>query len=97
MKKRKGKYEFSKILLLVDYIFMIVLIFLTLIFSGIDFITLDVAWIAQLGVSTGFYYWKTKSDNRVKVPIAVIKSLPYEMRSEIDLTEIIVSIINQSN
>lgn len=93
----KKRIEFSKALIAFDYLIMIFLILLTLIFRGVDFITLDVAWIAQLGISTGCYYWKTKSDNRVKVPIAVIKSLPYEMRSDINLTDVIVEVLRQSN
>lgn len=87
------KTEFSKILLYADYLTMVVLIFLTIKFPEIDFITLDVAWIAQIGVSSGFYYWKAKSDNRTKVPINVIKSLPKSMRDDLELTPIIVSII----
>lgn len=87
------KTEFSKILLFLDYLCMVVLIYLTIKFPEIDFITLDVAWIAQLGVSSAAYYWKAKADNRTKVPINVIKSLPRSMREEVDLTQVIVSII----
>ena len=90
------KPEFSKILLLMDYLGMVVLIILTIKFPEIDFITLDVAWIAQLGISSGAYYWKSKSDNRVKVPINVIKTLPRNMREGLNLTEVIVSIIQNS-
>ena len=79
-----------------DYILFILLIFLTAIFPIVDMVAIDVAWIGQLGVSTGFYYWKTKSDNRIKIPIKVIESLPNEMRSDINLTEIITSLINNS-
>ena len=87
------KIEFSKILLFLDYLIMIVLIQLTIKYPEVDFIALDVAWIAQLGISSAAYYWKTKSDNRTKVPINVIKSLPRSMRDDIDLTQVIVAII----
>lgn len=90
-------YEFSKILIFVDYLMFFLLILLTLIFQTVDFITLDIAWIAQLGVSTGFYYWKTKSDNRIKVPILVMNSLPKNIREELNVTEIISEILRQSN
>lgn len=90
------KPEFSKLLLLMDYLGMAVLIVLTTKFPEIDFITLDVAWIAQLGISSGAYYWKSKSDNRVKVPINVIKTLPKSMREEFNLTDVIVAIIQNS-
>lgn len=87
------KPEFSKILLFTDYLFMVVLLFCTVKYPDIDFITLDVAWIAQLAVSTGFYFWKAKTENRTKVPINVIQSLPKSMREGLNLTEVIVEII----
>jgi len=72
---------------------MVVLLFCTVKYPDIDFITLDVAWIAQLAVSTGFYFWKAKTENRTKVPINVIQSLPKSMREGLNLTEVIVEII----
>lgn len=88
-----NKTEFSKILLFMDYLFMVVLIILTVIFPSIDFITLDIAWIAQLGISSTAYYWKSKSDNKTKIPIKVIRSLPKEMREDIDVTQVIIASI----
>ena len=87
------KTEFSKKLLIVDYLIMIVLFICTIIFTEVDLVTLDVAWVAQLGISSAAYYWKAKSDNRVKVPIKVIESLPEEVREQLDLTQVITSII----
>lgn len=88
-----NKTEFSKILLYLDYLFMVVLIVLTVRFPDIDFITLDIAWIAQLGISSTAYYWKSKSDNKTKIPIKVIRSLPKDMRENIDITQVIVASI----
>ena len=87
------KIEFSKKILNRDYAIMLVLILCTILFRDIDFITLDVAWIAQIGISSTAYYWKAKTENRTKVPLNVVKSLPKSMRDKIDLTEIITSII----
>ena len=61
--------------------------------NGIDFITLDIAWIAQHGISSTAYYWKSKSDNKTKIPIKVISSLPQDMRDNIDITQVIVASI----
>lgn len=72
---------------------MVVLLICTVKYPDIDFITLDVAWIAQLAASTGFYFWKAKTENRTKVPINVIQSLPKNMREGLNLTEVIVKII----
>lgn len=87
------KAEFSKKLLCADYILFVVLVILTILYPAVDFITLDVAWIAQLGISSTAYYWKTKSDNKTKIPIKVIRSLPKEMREDIDVTQVIVASI----
>lgn len=88
-----NKVEFSKKLLILDYLILIVLFCCTLLFPEIDFITLDVAWIAQVGISSMAYYWKAKTENRIKVPFKVIESLPEDMRGDIDLTQIITTII----
>lgn len=88
-----NKTEFSKKLLFMDYLLMIVLIILTIKFSNIDFITLDVAWIAQLGISSTAYYWKSKADNKTKIPMKVINSLPKYMREDIDITQVIIASI----
>lgn len=85
--------EFSKKLLLLDYLIFGGLLICSAIFQTVDFVAITVAWIAQLGISSAAYYWKAKNENRVKVPIKVIKSLPKEMRDNVDLTTIITSII----
>lgn len=87
------KVEFSKKLLVVDYLILIVLFICAFIFPAVDIVTIIVAWITQLGISSAAYYWKAKNENRAKVPLKVIESLPAEMREQIDLTQIITSII----
>ena len=87
------KLEFSKKLLIVDYLILGVLFVCAVIFQEVDFTTVICAWIAQLGISSAAYYWKAKNDNRVKVPIKVIESLPQEVRDQVDLTQVITSII----
>lgn len=85
--------EFSKIILVLDYLILIVLFICTILFAEVDLTTITVAWIAQIGVSTGFYFWKARMENKVKIPIYVLKSLPKEFRSEMDLTQIVTTII----
>lgn len=87
------KKEFSKRILILDYIVLAVLVVLTLLFSEVDLTAITIAWIGQLGISTGFYFWKARMENKVKVPIAIIESLPDELKSELDLTQVITSII----
>ena len=90
---KRLKVEFSKKLLIVDYLIMIVLFVCAVYFPTVDFTTIIVAWVAQLGISTAAYYWKAKNENRTKVPLKVIESLPAEVREQINLTEIITAII----
>lgn len=85
--------EFSKKLLIADYLILIVLFICTVVFPTVDFTAIICAWIAQLGISSAAYYWKAKNDNRTKVPMKVIESLPAEIRDQLDLTQIITSII----
>ena len=85
--------EFSKKLIIVDYVIFAILIVCAAIFRDVDFTSIIVAWIAQLGISSGAYYWKAKNDNRTKVPVKVIESLPEEIREQLDMTQIITSII----
>lgn len=87
------KLCFSKKLLIVDYLILVVLFVCAVIFQSVDFAAVIIAWIAQIGVSSAAYYWKAKNENRTKVPLKVIESLPAEIREQIDLTQIITSII----
>lgn len=87
------KLEFSKKLLIVDYAILAVLVVCAAIFQSVDFSTIIVAWIAQIGISSAAYYWKAKNDNRTKVPMKVIESLPQEVRDQLDLTQVITAII----
>ena len=88
---KNQKKEFSKILLRCDYIIFGVLIICHLIWGNLTEII--VAWAIQIGISSGFYYWKAKSENRTKIPIKIINSLPPEIRSELDLTDLIKTVI----
>lgn len=86
-------WEFGKKLLLADYIIFIALIICMLVFRDLDFTTIICTYIGQLAIATGAYYWKAKCENRIKVPMKVIKSLPKDIRDQVDLTTIITAII----
>lgn len=87
------KIEFSKKLLVLDYLVLVVLFVCACMFREVDFTTIIVAWIAQVGVSSAAYYWKAKCENRTKVPFKVIETLPEDIREQVNLTEIITEII----
>lgn len=87
------KLEFSKKLLILDYLILGGLLICVAMFQTVDFVTIICAWIAQLAVSSGFYYWKAKNENRVKVPIKIVESLPKDVQDRLDLTQIITAVI----
>jgi hypothetical protein len=51
------------------------------------------AWIAQIAISTGAYYWKAKAENLVKLPVIVLKDIPADMRERADPNQIIASVV----
>lgn len=87
------KMEVLKKLLILDYIILGILLVCTLCFPAVDLVTIIVAWIAQIGITTGAYAWKAKNENRIKIPFKVIESLPEDMRGQLELTSIIIAII----
>lgn len=98
MRVRKPKLCFSKKLLIADYVVLTVLLVWLVVFSyqGKDTANLAIviaAWIAQLAVSSGFYYWKAKSENLVKMPIQMLKDLPEDMKEKADPNQIIASVL----
>ncbi|MCQ2969885.1 MAG: hypothetical protein MJ191_07260 [Clostridium sp.] len=83
--------EFSKILIIADYTILFGLIVCAL--CGADLTEVLIAWIGQIGISSGFYFWKARQENKIKIPFRIISSLKPSMRQEIDMTEIIKSIL----
>lgn len=88
-----NNWEFGKKLLAIDYIVFIMLVVCMVIFKDIDFVSIICAYIGQLTIATGAYYWKAKCENRIKVPMKVVESLPNDIREQVDLTTIITAII----
>lgn len=51
-------------------------------------------WIVQLGVSSGAYYVLIKSEHKMELPIQLLNDLPEEIKEQVDLTEIITSVLS---
>lgn len=90
--------EFSKKILIVDYtiLALMVIAFFVLVVLGHDTTNCAVvigAWVAQTAVSSGFYFWKSKAENLVKLPIYMLKNLPDDMREKADPNQIIASVL----
>ena len=95
---REKKVCFSKWLLIADYVVLVGLLvwLVVLSYQGKDTTNMAVviaAWIAQIAVSSGFYYWKAKSENLVKMPIQMLKHLPEDMNEKADPNQIIESVL----
>ncbi len=86
---------FSKKLLLADYVVLLVMVLMFL-SPDTDKPSLSIitaAWIAQIAISSGAYYWKAKSENLVKLPITMLKDIPDDMREKADPNQIIASVL----
>ena len=98
MRVKKPKLCFSKKLLIADYLLFILLVagFMYFTFTGKDTSNCAIvigAWIAQLAVSSGCYYWKAKAENLIKMPIQMLKDLPEDMKEKADPNQIIASVL----
>ena len=94
--------EFSKKLLIIDYAILAVLLaaFAIVVICGHDatnFAVVLCAWIAQVGISSAAYYWKSKSENLVKLPLLLLAKLPEDMREKSDPNQIIASVLGIGN
>lgn len=78
---------------MIDYVIMVVLIISSFFNETISQIA--IAWIAQVGVSSGFYYWKAKNENRIKIPIEILRSLTDEEKESIDVSQVITTVIDK--
>ena len=91
----KRKKCFSKKLLIADYTILILLLLLFLLPEAdkTNLAIVLVAWIAQIAISTGAYYWKAKAENLVKLPIVMLNDIPADMRERVDPNSIIASVL----
>lgn len=102
-KKPKEKLKrlwlcFSKLLLIADYavLFYMLHMFKELTLSGHDTTNCAVvlgAWIAQIAISSGAYYWKAKAENLVKMPVQLLIDLPDDFKERADPNQIISSVV----
>lgn len=86
---------FSKKLLIADYLITVVMLAMFLVpdFDSSNFGMIVVAWIAQVAISTGAYYWKAKAENLVKLPIEMLNDIPEDMREKTDPNQIVASVL----
>lgn len=94
-RSKASKWCFSKKLLMADYaiLLLMILLFCIPLVDKTNLAIIICAWIAQLAVSSGFYYWKAKSENLIKMPLQLLNELPVDMRERADPNQIIASVL----
>lgn len=90
--------EFGKKLLIADYAILVLMILVFFVFTmnGHDTANCSVvigAWIAQIAISSGAYYWKSKAENLVKLPLYMLEHLPEDMKEKADPNKIIATVV----
>jgi len=95
---RGKKLCFSKKLLITDYIVLVLLLAVIITLSVLEIaadsvVAVAVAWIAQIAVSSGFYYWKAKHENLIKMPLQLLDGLSDAMKEKADPNQIIESVL----
>lgn len=53
-------------------------------------------WIIQLGVSSGAYYVLIKTEHKMELPMELINDLPQDIKDQVDMTEIITSVLSST-
>ena len=94
-RQQPSKRCFSKKLLIADYVILVLMLAVFFVpgFDTANWGLVVVAWIAQVAISTGAYYWKAKSENLVKLPVFLLEDLPEDMRERADPNQIIASVL----
>jgi hypothetical protein len=94
-RQQASKFCFSKILLIMDYAILGLLLVGYFVPSNdkANWTAIVIAWIAQVAISTGAYYWKAKAENLVKLPLLLLAQLPEDMRERADPNQIIASVL----
>lgn len=55
------------------------------------------SWVLQLGVSSGAYYMMSKSDHKVQLPMAMLNTMPDDIKSQLDMTQIVTTVLSTTD
>ena len=96
------KVCFSKGILIGDYLILGLLLWELRadMREGIDVTNLVIvisAWIVKMGATDGFYFWKAKAENLIKILLQLMADLPKDMREKTDPNQIVDSVFNLKN
>ena len=54
-------------------------------------------WVIQLGISSGAYYMMSKSDHKIQLPMAMLNTMPDEIKSQLDLNQVITTVLSTTD
>lgn len=54
-------------------------------------------WIIQLGLSSGAYYMMSKSDHKIQLPMAMLNTMPDEIKEQLDMTQVITTVLSTTD
>lgn len=54
-------------------------------------------WITQLGISSGAYYMMSKSDHKIQLPMAMLNTMPDDIKQQLDMTTVVTTVLSTSD
>lgn len=54
------------------------------------------SWIVQLGISSGAYYYMSKSDHKIELPIKMINTLPDDIKEQVNMNDLITTVLQNT-
>lgn len=54
-------------------------------------------WITQLGLSSGAYYLMSRSDHKIQLPMAMLNTMPDEIKSQLDINQIVTTVLSTTD
>ena len=54
-------------------------------------------WITQLGLSSAAYYLMSKSDHKIQLPMAMLNTMPDEIKEQLDMTAIVTTVLSTTD
>lgn len=54
-------------------------------------------WIAQLGISSGAYYLMSRSDHKIQLPMAMLNTMPDDIKNQLDMTQVITTVLSTTD
>lgn len=54
-------------------------------------------WATQLGISSGAYYMMSKSDHKIQLPMAMLNTMPDDIKEQLDMTQVVTTVLSTTD